>query len=136
MMRKHLWTVLTFLLLAITACSGTSYAGAGEVVLTPTPNPEPTTSAIEAPSLPGNLDTFTIIEDDLEYVISQILPRDVIRPIYYPAFTSAEDSNYDPNELVMGVEINGDARAYPVGLLRRREMVNDIIGNTPVLVTW
>lgn len=105
-------------------------------MLTPTPNPEPTTSAIDAPSLPGNLDTFTIIEDDREYVISQILPRDGIRPIYYPEFTSAEDSNYDPNELVMGVEINGDARAYPVGLLRRREMVNDIIGNTPVLVTW
>jgi hypothetical protein len=38
--------------------------------------------------------------------------------------------------MVMGLEINGDARAYPTGMLRAREMVNDEVGGTPVLVSW
>jgi hypothetical protein len=36
----------------------------------------------------------------------------------------------------MGLEINGEARAYPIGIMRIREMVNDDVGGTPVLVTW
>lgn len=86
--------------------------------------------------LPGNLDEVVIVEDGQEYVIRQLIPTDGIRPIYDPQFTSAEDAEYDSTELVMGVEINGDARAYPVGFLRSREMVNDVVGGTPILVTW
>ena len=36
----------------------------------------------------------------------------------------------------MGVEINGESKAYPVGPLNYREMVNDVVGGVPVLVTW
>lgn len=64
------------------------------------------------------------------------IPRDAIRPVYSPEFHSAELAELDQQELVMGVEINGEARAYPVGMLRIREMVNDEIGGIPVLVTW
>jgi hypothetical protein len=42
----------------------------------------------------------------------------------------------EPNDLVMGVSINGDSRAYPVRYLRWREMVNDEVGGIPILVTW
>ena len=38
--------------------------------------------------------------------------------------------------LVIGLELDGDAKAYPVSFLNRREMVIDWIGGTPVLVTW
>lgn len=86
--------------------------------------------------LPGNLDEVTIVEDGREYVIRQIIPTDGIRPVYNPQFTTADKSEYDAAELVMGVEINGDARAYSVGFLRSREMVNDEVGGTPILVTW
>ena len=64
------------------------------------------------------------------------IPRDAINPVYSPKFVSADDSTLLPEELVMGLEINGDARAYPVGMMRIREMVNDRVGGTPVLVTW
>ena len=40
------------------------------------------------------------------------------------------------DELVIGLVIGGEARAYPVTTLNRREMVNDVVGGTPVLVTW
>ena len=59
-----------------------------------------------------------------------------IRPIYEPEFGPVAESPLDPDELVMGLVIDGDARAYPVTTLRRREMVNDVLGGQPVLVTW
>ncbi len=64
------------------------------------------------------------------------LPRDGIPPIYKPEFIPPHAANLDPNELVMAVVIEGDARAYPVATLTRREMVNDTVGGTPILVTW
>ena len=42
----------------------------------------------------------------------------------------------DPEDLVIGVSIGGQVRAYPIGPLRFREMVNDELGGTPILVTW
>ena len=66
----------------------------------------------------------------------QLLPRDAINPIYEPRFLSAEDAGLDPGELVIGVELNGESKAYPIGPLVRREMVNDTVGGVPILVTW
>ena len=66
----------------------------------------------------------------------QLIPRDGIRPVYDPAFVSAAASEWPPDTLVIGVAIAGDARAYPVGFLNRREMVVDRIAGIPVLVTW
>ncbi len=130
---KISWSRLNMILAIIASACGGSLTNAQTVV---TPTPISTTPATAATALPGNLDTVTFIQDNQEYTIAQLLPRDGIRPIYDPQFTSAEDSRYSPDELVMGVEINGDARAYSVGILRSREMVNDTIGGVPVLVTW
>lgn len=66
----------------------------------------------------------------------QLLARDAIFPIYDPQFTTAAASTWPEDALVIGVEINGDARAYPIGPLNRREMVIDTIGDVPVLVSW
>ena len=69
-------------------------------------------------------------------LFNQLLPKDAIAPIYQPQFSSAQDASLRPGELVIGVDINGDSRAYPIGPLNRREMVNDIVGGVPILVTW
>lgn len=106
-----------------------------DVTLVPSPTPVIAMTSASTP-LPGNLDTITFIDDDTQYTIRQLIPRDGIRPIYEPQFVAADEATYDLEELVMGVEINSDARAYPVGLLQSREMLNDVIGGTPVLVTW
>lgn len=66
----------------------------------------------------------------------QLLPRDAIAPVYDAQFVSAESAALRPDELVIGVEINGESKAYPVGPLNYREMVNDTVGGVPVLVTW
>ena len=64
-----------------------------------------------------------------------MLPRDAIRPIYEPEFVEAIDSPLHADELVMGVAINGEAKAYPVTVLRFREMVNEHLNTFSVLWT-
>ena len=66
----------------------------------------------------------------------QLLRRDSIEPIYDPQFVAQDEADLEPSELVMGVSINGDSRAYPIRYLRWREMVNDEVGGIPILVTW
>ncbi|MCH8062766.1 MAG: DUF3179 domain-containing protein [Chloroflexi bacterium] len=66
----------------------------------------------------------------------QRLPLDAIKPIYEPLVGSPDEVELDADELVMGVSINGESRAYPIRVLRFREMVNDELGGTPILVTW
>ena len=64
----------------------------------------------------------------------QLLPRDAIYPIYDPRFKLGKSTSLDSGGLVIGVAINGESKAYPVGPLNYREMVNDVVGGVPVLV--
>jgi hypothetical protein len=42
----------------------------------------------------------------------------------------------EDSDLVAGLNINGDIRAYPLQILVWHEIVNDIVGKTPVAVTY
>ncbi len=76
--------------------------------------------------------------------IVTLLPFDAIPAIFNPAFVSADEASnpnnsrdrYRPEEKVLGIEINGDVRAYSVPMLSRHEIVNDVVGGVPVAVTW
>ena len=70
--------------------------------------------------------------------IVTLLPRDGIPAIDDPQFLSAAeaDNEYAPDELVIGVSINGDSRAYSTGKLSGHEIVNDTVGGRPISVTW
>lgn len=74
--------------------------------------------------------------DDLQIVT--LLPRDAIPAIDDPQFLTVEEANvaYDDDELVMGVEFNGNARAYSIPLLSSHEIVNDTVGGVKIAVTW
>ena len=74
--------------------------------------------------------------DPLPVGFRQLLPRDGILPVYDPTFVSAADSGWSDSTLVIGLELDGESRAYPVGFLNRREMVIDSVAGIPVLVTW
>lgn len=66
----------------------------------------------------------------------QILPRDAIRPVYDPTFAPADEVGWPDSTDVIGVEINGEAKAYPVDHLNGRELVVDELGGEPILVSW
>ena len=63
---------------------------------------------------------------------------DQIRAIDNPVFDTAEEAALllRDTDLVISVEIDGDARAYPEKLLSLHEVVNDVIGGAPVAIVW
>lgn len=64
-------------------------------------------------------------------------PKDGIPAIDDPKFVPVgEAKGLAPQEPVISVEIAGDARAYPLRILIWHEIVNDVIGEQPVAVTW
>lgn len=74
---------------------------------------------------------------DMDEVVSGGVPRDGIPPIDNPTFVEAahavELSSISP---VVALEIEGDARAYPLEVLTRHEIVNDVVSGVPVAVTF
>ena len=65
-------------------------------------------------------------------------PRDGIPPLDDPKFTTFGDADgwLDGEEPVIAIEIDGDARAYPLQILIWHEIVNDVVGGVPVSVTF
>ncbi len=37
---------------------------------------------------------------------------------------------------MLGVALDGEAKAYPISVLNSREMVNDELAEIPILATW
>lgn len=69
--------------------------------------------------------------------IQTILPKDGIQAILKPAFEDARQATWlAGSDSVVGVTINGEARAYPVPILSDREIVNDTVGGVPIAITW
>ena len=74
---------------------------------------------------------------DLKDVVSGGVPRDGIPPIDNPQFTQVQSvNNLSDNSPVIVVNIGGDARAYPLEVLTRHEIVNDLIADIPIAVTF
>jgi uncharacterized protein DUF3179 len=69
--------------------------------------------------------------------VGSVLGRDNIPSIDNPIFLSNAEENLIPGiEPVASVEINGDARAYPLRLLMWHEIVNDTVGGKAIAVTY
>lgn len=97
------------------------------------PTTEPSTAADSSEPAP----TIDPSKYD-EYEIVTLLPPDAIPAIDDPQFLTAAEASeeYEPDELILGVFINGDARAYSVPHLSSHEIVNDTVGGRKISVTW
>lgn len=58
-------------------------------------------------------------------------------PLDQPVFLSASDGDYLPDaDLVLGLDLMGQARAYPVRMMGYHHIVNDTVADQPVLITY
>jgi len=74
---------------------------------------------------------------DLREIRSGGPPPDGIPSIDAPQFLSLRQVAFlAENEPVLALDIDGDARAYPVQILMWHEIVNDTVGGIPVAVTY
>ncbi len=73
---------------------------------------------------------------DLNKIKSSV-PKDGIPSIDNPKFVSAEKADFIlDHELVIGVNLNGVIKAYPLFILNWHEIVNDFFSETPVAITY
>lgn len=121
-------------LLLLAACSG---AAANDQVADNAPTAVPTEPERTVPTDTA-APTATREGSTPEYQIVTLLPPDAIPAIDDPQFYGVDeaDEEYHPEELILGVEIDGDTRAYSVSLLSRHEIVNDTVAGQPIAVTW
>lgn len=75
---------------------------------------------------------------DYADILSGGPPRDGIPSIDAPTFVSIAEAEawLVDVEPVIALEINGDARAYPIHVITWHEIVNDTVGGEPVVVTF
>lgn len=72
-----------------------------------------------------------------ENIVSGGPPRDGIPALTEPEMTAGDKADYlRDSDLVLGVEMEGQARAYPTRILVWHEIVNDTIAGKPVAVTF
>ena len=105
------------------------------------PDPEPTAAPAEASADVSGQPTATAVpeakpEPELEIITR--LRRDGIQAIFDPTFVTVSEAGVfmRDEELVIGLTIDGDSRAYSVAYLSGHEVVNDVVGGKPVAVTW
>jgi len=70
----------------------------------------------------------------------QVVIKRRFRPITkFPIATAKlAEGKINDAALVLGVEIEGEARAYPINMLTgpQREIINDTLGDVPIAATW
>ena len=64
-------------------------------------------------------------------------PRDGIPALTHPEVIDAGSAAFmRPDDLVIGVHLSGEARAYPLRIMAWHELVNDRVGGQDILVTY
>jgi hypothetical protein len=85
----------------------------------------------------------TVVPPEL---IVRAMAKDGVRTLLEPAtIGAAEIDRYNEeergkllvsNDRVIGIAIGGEARAYPLRLMRWHEVVNDVVGGRPIAITY
>lgn len=68
--------------------------------------------------------------------VEQIIPRGQIEAVFEPQFVSATAAEIPGDAWVLGVVVEGRAKAYSLNLLNRHEVVNDQSGETAFAAVW
>ena len=137
---------------AVAQPTPTAQSGADPVAVRATPAPEaaakPTSSPVPAAEpheyrLPSYMTfgwktDFSIHSVPLREITSGGPGRDGIPPIDNPKFIDVADppDYMVDDEPVISLELNGEAKAYPLTILIEHEVVNDDLGGVPVSVTY
>jgi hypothetical protein len=80
------------------------------------------------------------LERDFERHARRAVPRDAFPVLDQPELIAAERAQRErlvaEDEPVIGVAIGDEARAYPIAVMGRHELANDLCGGEPIAVSW
>lgn len=72
-----------------------------------------------------------------EAILSGGPPKDGIPAILKPEFIHPGQASFlDPDDSIIGIDLAGEVRAYPIKILNWHEVVNDTINGVPIVVTF
>ena len=60
----------------------------------------------------------------------------MFHPNLSPHFVASVQAGIDDADMVMSVRLNGEARAYPIREMGYHHIVNDVVGNQPIVATY
>ena len=81
-----------------------------------------------------NLENSIVPKED---ILSGGPPKDGIPALLDPRSIPGEEISFlEDSDQVIGVNVNGAARAYPIKILNWHEAVNDVLGGEPIVVTF
>ncbi|MBT3602928.1 MAG: DUF3179 domain-containing protein [Candidatus Latescibacteria bacterium] len=138
---RYAWIPL--LAIGVFACGGntppdSASQGQGNPVGTSVPSGDNTqaTAPVERAATSGGnfLSSFPT-----DRILSGGVPKDGIPALTDPQFVdlTSSDANYVlEDDLILGVVINGEAKAYPHNMGWWHEIVNDVVGGQPIVVSF
>ena len=146
-------TMTSGLALLAAGCSEPAPASTPTPTLEPAPTATPQATARVLDPLPAGWSTPTLVptatpfplsdtgkvtRDELVARMQPAVARDAIPAILEPRFVRPEDvpPEFRDAELVLGLSLNGESKAYPLDVLSHHEAVNDVVGGVTVVVTW
>ncbi len=138
--RSALFLLAGLIIAACGTTDGSNQSSSGAASVTPVSvaqavpsESEISISALTDPAAPG-LPTPLV---DPSEIRAGGPPPDGIPPIDEPTFLDPADVDFlEDVEPVLALELNGDARAYPLQVMIWHEIVNDTVGDIPVSVTY
>jgi len=83
-----------------------------------------------------NIDPEEYSRIDLKELRNGGPEKDGIPSIDNPQFDLAQTTPFTEDELVIGVVVNGEAKAYPYGIMNWHEIVNDTIGGVNYTISY
>jgi uncharacterized protein DUF3179 len=99
-------------------------------------------------ALPGLLATVALVSpilaqepisaEDYTKNAMRAAPRDAFPVMDHPKMTLTAEigDQIDPEEPVIGLLVEGQARAYPISVMGTCELVNDTVAKIPIAVSW
>lgn len=125
-MRTRAWALWS--ILALPGCGGER----GGIALPPSPPGSAFRFAEPAAAVRHDIPL-----DQIRNGVGRPQPRDAIRALRRPLHGSpAEALDLHPQDRVLAVAVGEAHCAYPLHVLDGHEVVNDVLGGRPVLVTW
>ena len=104
--------------------------------LAPTPPPE-TPAPTAPPKTPAPAAAATATGASYGDISATYQGESLFVPLDNPVFIAADEAGFlDAGDLVLGLTIGGESRAYPVSMMTYHHIVNDTFGGRPILVTF
>jgi hypothetical protein len=60
----------------------------------------------------------------------------MFHPDTHPLFVPIQQATVDPDDMVLAVKLGGMARAYPIRSMGYHHVINDVVGQEPIVATY